>query len=175
MRKSYYWIVAWLILVVVFGTIYAVVQQAQRTQANWPQIQLAEDAAAQLDAGKSFKSVVGSNFDISDSLAPFINIYDRQGRVLAGSGELHGRLVVPPVGILQQSDHKPYHWVSWQPNDQTRVAAVTVSAENYYVLSGRNLREVEKNESLTFQLAFAGGVLASVILLVGYRLGRKSH
>ena len=71
MRKYVPWIVALAILWVVFGTIYGTVQQAQRNDANMPQIQLAEDAAALLNNEDSVASQIAQKVDMAKSLAPF--------------------------------------------------------------------------------------------------------
>ena len=47
-----------------------------------------------------------------------------------------------------------------------RIAAITVAANNYYVLGGRSLKQVELNENASFILSFAGG-MASLIVLGG--------
>jgi hypothetical protein len=155
------------ILVVIFGTLYAAVQQAQRSGANYPQIQMAEDTAAQI--GKGRDPHISSSLtpvDMASSLAPFTIVYDKKGKVVSGSGYLGKKVPDAPVGILQASKGKDYNAVTWQPREGVRIAAVTVSAGKYYVLSGRSLTEVEKNENKTFWLAFAGGVI-SIIILAG--------
>ena len=45
-------------------------------------------------------------------------------------------------GLVQQdqrqaANKKDYHFVTWQPQANIRIAAVTAAAGNYYVLSGR--------------------------------------
>ena len=154
-------------LVVVFGTIYAVGQQAQRDNANYPQIQMAEDAAAQIKAGHDpHISSTLPPVDMDSSLAPFTLVYDAKGKVVSGSGYLGGKVPAAPLGLLQSAKGKDYNAQTWQPKDGVRIAAVTVTADKYYVLSGRSLTEVEKNENHTFWLAFMGGVLAMLILVV---------
>lgn len=54
--------------------------------------------------------------------------------------------------------------MTWEPQSGVRIASVTVAAKDYYVLSGRSLTEVEKNESETFRIAFIGGVLSLLVL-----------
>lgn len=157
-------------LVVIFGTIYAAVQQAQRSAANYPQIQMAEDTAAKVNK-KGFNpqfSTIGLTepVDMGSSLAPFTIIYDQKGNAVSGSGYLGKKVPKAPLGILRAAKGKDYNAVTWQPEKGVRIAAVTVAADKYYVLSGRSLTEVEKNENNTFWLAFAGGVI-SIIILAG--------
>ena len=145
------------ILIVIFGTMYAVTQRMLRTDANTPQIQLAEDTAANLNANIAPATMTHEKVDIAKSLAPFVNIYDQSGKIIAGSGYLDGTLIAPPKGVLTASDTAAYHAVTWQPRPDTRIAAVTVHSDKYYVLSGRSLKEVEKNEDYTLFLTLAGG------------------
>ena len=71
--------------------VYLTVQQSLRMGANDPQIQMAEDAASQLNAGASVKSVLPpTKVEIADSLAPFVMVFDESGKVLASSATLHG-------------------------------------------------------------------------------------
>jgi len=164
-------------LAVIFGTIYTVVQQAQRRAANDPQIQLAEDAAAGLNNGAVPSSLVNGRINMSTSLAPFLIIYDKQGRVAAGNGVLDSAVPVVPLGVLRAAAGHDYHAVTWQPAGGVRIAAVAVAAQNYFVLSGRSLKEVERNENATLQLSLFGGVLAliPVSLLIGLSLTARKH
>ena len=154
------------ILVVIFGTIYATVQQAQRRDANYPQIQLAEDTAAQLGTvnGPTAPSSMAP-VDMKASLAPFVIVYDAKGRVVSGSGYLNGRVPSASLSMLQEARGQDYNAVTWQPANGVRIASVTVATKNYYVLSGRSLKEVEKNEDHTLQIAFVGGILALILVM----------
>lgn len=170
MRKHIPWLAAAAILVIIFGTTYGVVQQSQRNDANFPQIQLAEDAANELNQGA--KAQVPGRVDMAHSLSPFIIVYDLQGSVVSGSGYLNGQVASAPIGILAAAKDQTYHAVTWQPQKGVRVAAITVKANNYYVLSGRSLTEVEKNEQQSLQLAMLGGFLSWLVLGVAYLLSR---
>lgn len=174
MKQTTPWITAALILVVLFGTIYAVVQQSQRLDANEPQIQLAEDVASSLNGGTQPSLLVNGAVNMRQSSAPFIIIYTRSGIVAAGSGFLDGKIPIIPIGVLRAANNKPYHFVTWQPANDVRIAAVSVSANNYYVLSGRLLTEVEKDEVHTFQLSSFGCLLALSLLTGGYYVNRTN-
>lgn len=152
------------VLIIIFGTMYAAVQQAQRSDANSPQIQMAEDTAALLDRGQSSEILAGGTVDMAKSLAPFMIIYDKKGQVFLSSGYLNGKVPKVSLSMLEASKGKAYSAVTWEPQKDVRIAAVTVAAKDYYVLSGRSLTEVEKNETHTLQAAFIGGVLSLVLL-----------
>jgi hypothetical protein len=164
MTKLLPWLASLGILVVFFGTVYTVVQQAQRSDANYPQIQLAQDTADSLNNGTGDLNVYTGNVDIAKSLAPFTIVYDKKGNVVSGTGFLNGKVPKAPIGILEGAKGEDYHVVTWEPKGDIRIAAVTVAAKDYYVLSGRSLKEVEKNESRTLLLSFLGGVIATLLL-----------
>ena len=74
------------------GLVYLVAQQEGRWLGNEPQVQLAEDAAARLDAGGRPSDQVGTAaVDIARSLAPFVVVYGAAGNVLATDAELDGQ------------------------------------------------------------------------------------
>jgi hypothetical protein len=137
------WFAVVFVLVIIFGTIYAVTQHAQRMEANSPQIQLAEDTAAQLVKGAQPAALVQGSVAMDKSLAPFTNIYDQYGNAIVGEGMINDKVPVFPEGVLKLTQGTPYHTVTWQPQTGVRIAAVSVQAGNYYVVSGRSLTEVE--------------------------------
>src|SRR5579871_538150 len=93
------WFSLAVIMVIIFGTIYAVVQQSQRMAGDYPQIQLAEDAAASLNAGQQPSRLTAGRVNMHDSLAPFITVYSRSGQVVVGNGYLNGHVSTAPFGI----------------------------------------------------------------------------
>lgn len=166
MKRYIPWLAAAAIIIVISGTIYATVQQAQRSAANTPQIQLAEDTAVLLNHGAEPKNIVLGSVDMRASLAPFTVIYDKAGHVVKGSGFLDQKVPEVPIGILKAAEGHEYNAVTWQPEENVRIATVTVAANQYYVMSGRSLREVEKNEDATLRLTLFGGVFSILILAV---------
>ena len=67
------------------GLVYVAVQQDYRQSLNDPQIQMAEDAAAPLNAGAAPASLVTRGttpINIAASLAPWIAVYDESGTPL---------------------------------------------------------------------------------------------
>ena len=146
--------------------IYAAVQQDLRQGANDPQEQLAEDAAAALDAGAAPASVVGAaRVDLTASLAPFVAVYAVDGTVLATDGVLDGRPPVPPSGVLESARSTGRDAVTWQPDSGVRMALVVLPWHGGTVAAGRSLRRVEETEARIETLVAAGGLVA--ILAVG--------
>ena len=148
-----------------FGTFYLVTQQTLRAGANDPQIQLAIDEANALNAGQTPDQTLGGRVDIDKSLAPFTIVYNAKGQPIAGSGYLGTSLPTVPFGTLSAADHQTYHAVTWQPQRGVRIAAVTVKANGYYVLTGRSLQLVEQREDMALWFTSAG-LVATIALLV---------
>jgi hypothetical protein len=145
------------------GLVYTAVQQDLRMRANDPQLQLAEDAARALDGGAQPSTLVGqAKVDVSASLAPFSVIFDASGNVLATDGRLDGHDPVPPLGVLDAARQNPPNRVTWEPRTGVRVATVTVPWHGGTVMSGRSLREVERQED---NVLFLAGVAWLVMLV----------
>ncbi|MGH7175447.1 MAG: hypothetical protein ACREGR_03770 [Minisyncoccia bacterium] len=186
----------WLPLVIatsgLFLFAYWAVQQEYRITFNDPQIQMAEDAATALDASATPAEIIPQNVpavDIRASLAPWLAIYNAEGTPLAASGELEGAPPTLPVGVFDTSTWHAYaeegfayalpsgeDRFTWQPRTDVRQAIVLVHAENGdFVASGRNMREVERQESV---LTRGGALLWSstelgtlVVILILLALG----
>jgi hypothetical protein len=143
MRHLLYWLCAGLVITALYATVVGAVQAVLRGGANDPQVQLAEDAAARLGQGASAATLAGTAVDMAASLSPFVIVYDRQGQVLASSGQLNGRMPTLPSGVLQDTRIGSERKVTWQPQAGVRIASVVVATPQGYVVSGRSLREVE--------------------------------
>jgi len=147
-------IAAWLPIAVgvtlLTALAYVLVQQDLRLSANDPQIQLAEDAAAALAGGQTTQAVAGGPVvDMAHSLAPYVIVFDDNGRPLASSATLDGQVPTPPAGVFSYVAAHAEERLTWQPRVDVRVAAVVVrytGASSGYVLAGRSLREVERRE-----------------------------
>jgi hypothetical protein len=173
---------AWIPFAVVVTALcaldYLTAQQNLRQGANDPQIQMAEDGAASLDAGASIESVVPKEqVESSKSLAPFLVVYDTSGKPVASSGVLDGQMPDYPVGAVEASKQSGENRVTWQPRDGVRIASVVVPFKQGYVMAGRNMREVEARVSQTGALvavAWVATMAAALVtvLIVGFLLIR---
>jgi len=179
MKKIVFYLCALVLITGIFGTIYAETQQTLRSEANDPQIQLAEDTAAQLKVNFAAPPALGAGkVDIRHSLMPFVNVYDKAGKPVSGNGYLNDRLAVPPLGTLKAAEGKAYRAVTWEPASGVRIAAVSVQGGKYYVLSGRSLKEVEKRENSALLIALLGwsaSIVICAILLVSSKHVHRKH
>ena len=166
-RAALAWLPVAVLAVALVVLVYGVAQQGLRMGGDQPQLQVAEDAAAALDAGTAPSAVVpGTPVDIASSLGLFMVVTDGSGAVVAGNGQLDGAVVAPPAGVLRAARDGAEDRVTWQPRAGVRIAQVTVGWAGGAVTVGRSLREVERQEDVLLQLCAVGlaGALAATAL-----------
>lgn len=159
------WLTAFLLLTLIFGSIYGISQQVVRQAADDPQIQIAEDVKTYLEQGVGPENFTTNKVDVRKSLAPFIIIYDKDGALVSGSGYIDEEVPVIPKDVLDSVGSSPYHTVTWEPKDGVRVAAVVTKTEENYVVSGRSLR-VSEERTLNLIYLIAAGYAAALFILV---------
>lgn len=162
--------------------IYTLVQQDLRQTANDPQIQMAEDTAARLAAGTAVDSLIPSvRVNIAASLASFLIVYDRNGKVIASSATLDGTTPSLPSGVLSSARTSGEDRITWEPRSGVRIAAVVVPVRSGgSVLAGRSLREVELRESdllgaTALAWVFSLGAVAVTVVAIEWLIDRRSR
>lgn len=143
---------------VLAGTAYTIAQQVLRQDANDPQVQLAEDAVARLQAGAGAGDVVpAGEVDVASSLSPWVMVYGPDRKLIAGSARLDGMPVEYPTSVF---DNAPAGGrrdeVTWKPRAGVRSATVVVGFRGGWVVAGRSLRLVEERVDALLALALAG-------------------
>jgi hypothetical protein len=174
MKKIFFnFVFGFLIVTIVFLTIYAASQQVLRQSANDPQIQMAEDAAMALSSGSAapadFMPASRQPFDISQSLSPFTMIFDQGGVLLESSGSLLGEAAQPPAGTFADAKARGEDRFTWQPAAGERFAAVLKyysGAHTGFVLVGRSLREVETRENNLLKIAALAWLVCAFVFVV---------
>jgi hypothetical protein len=161
------------IITLLCGVIYITVQQSYRLPANDPQVQMAEDAAHAIDKGADPKSLVNlaPAVEISQSLAPYLVIYDAAGNIAAGSATLNGKPLKIPQRVIDYVRKNGKDAASWQPVPGVRQAMVGFSTANkaYVAVAGRSLRVTEERiERLGEQVAFGWGMSLLGMLVVAF-------
>lgn len=156
------WLPLATLAILVAVTIYATVQQSYRSNANDPQIQMATDARTALENGAAPRNLVpATQIDIARSYAPYLAIYDTNGKLLASSATLHGQPIIPPSGVFTSAKSMPWDAVTWMPENGVRSAIIVVPYAGGYVLAGRSLTLVEDRES-SLELIVGGALLATL-------------
>ena len=164
-----YWIPLAAGLTVVAVLVYGAIQQSMRMTLNDPQVQMAEDAASALAAGRPVSQILPANtpkIEISESLAPFLILYDAKGSPVASGAVLHGKTPMLPDGVLEYTRGHADDRISWQPERGVRSAAVIVAVNQGaggFFLAGRNMREVEARISLLSAQVLAGWITGLVV------------
>lgn len=145
------WIPLGIVITFLAGLNFLTLQQYIRQAANDPQIEMAEDAAADLRHGTVPQEVVSSKkVDIGKSLAPYMIIYDQKGEPVASSGEIDKGIPVIPKGVMDSAKNNGLSLLTWQPKEGARGAIAVMyyeGANTGYVLAGKSLRETERRLS----------------------------
>jgi len=165
------WLPAAVAVTVAAGAAYGVGQNIARSAANDPQIQLAQDGAAELAAGAGAESVAnGPQVDLATSLAVATTVVGRDGTILGSTGRLDGGTVRPPLGALAAATSQEPHIVTWQPRRGVRLAAVIArysgASGSGTVVVARSLRVVEQRDTRLLALVavgWVGGLVATAI------------
>lgn len=157
------WLPFFVSITLLSGVVFVVMQQNIRMSANDPQIQMSEDMAANLAAGKSMPpGMQNDSIEISQSIAPFYVVYDESGKSVASSGKLDGQIPNLPAGVLEYTRINGQDRVTWQPQKGVRAAVVVThyagNKGSGFVMVGRSLREVEKREDQAMILVGLGWV-----------------
>jgi len=170
------WLPMALVVTALCGVVYMAVFQNIRQSANDPQIQLAEGAAALLASGAPAQTALPPNkVDIANSLAPYLVVYDETGQAIASSAQLDGTAPAIPAGVFAYTRDHSEDRLTWQPREGVRSAIVVThfrGAASGFVVAGRSLREVERQEDNLMLivgaawLASLGATLAASVALV---------
>lgn len=158
------------IITLLCGIVYITVQQGYRSSANDPQLQMAEDAANALNKGADPKSLVSTTpaIEISQSLSPYLIIYDTSGNIAAGSATLNGKALKIPQGVIDYIKKNGKDAATWQPVPGVRQAMVGFSTakKDYIVIAGRSLRPTEERIDRLGELVLFGWAMSLLGMFV---------
>ena len=161
------WFILAVTLTLMCGIIYIVVQQNYRLTANDPQTSMANDAANDIDNGMDpITLVTNPPLDLSNSLSPYLIIYNGNKEPVASGTLLNGKIPELPSGVLDYVKKNGEDVISWQPRPGIRQALVIKKTKGnlFYVAAGRSLQKTEERISvLGKQIMF--GWICSVIII----------
>jgi hypothetical protein len=121
------------------GIAYLAVQQDLRLSADDAQVALARSTATRLDTGVApLKTLPADSVDLTNSLEPFVMVFDSTGRLLASSATLNGQPVDYPADVFDSVRARTEDRVTWQPEPGIRSATVAVPWRNGFVVAGRS-------------------------------------
>jgi hypothetical protein len=157
-----------IIITIICGLIYATVQQAHRSAANDPQLQLAIDLKNKLNAGQSIEKLLPPDtIDIARSFGIFMVLYDNSGEAIYATGMLDGKMPQLPKGVLDFAKKNKEDVLTWQPQKGVRMAMVVEAVTNSnvgFVAVGRSLKEVEGRESNLVTMVFIAWLSCLVVV-----------
>lgn len=157
------------IITIIIGLIYTSVQQTYRTNANDPQMQIANDLKGQLQKGKAI--AFDDTVDLERSLAVFKEVCDDNGNPLQSTGFLNGKMPQLPKGVFENAKANGENWVTWQPERNVRMAMGIVhvnAAPIAYLAVGRSLWKVEERVSKLTSMVVIAWVLCICVVLVNW-------
>lgn len=140
------WVPLAVLATCIAGMIYIVAQQSIRLSAEDPQVQLVEDAATSLENGASPSSILPRTIDISESLSPFVMVFDDAGNIVASSALVNGAPLTLPDGVFVDAAARgDVRFTLEQPTgERSAVALISYTGTlPGFVLAGRSLREPE--------------------------------
>lgn len=159
------WVILAAMVTVVTGLVYAGVQQNYRQGANDPQIEITEEISQAISKGAPADQIIppSSGTDVKVSLAAFAMVFDKDGKVIGSSAKLGGKDPVPPKSVFENAKKQGRSILTWEPEKGTRIATVILpvkgSSDEYFILAGKNIREVEKREHQLLLMAAMSWVL----------------
>lgn len=170
LHKLFFFIPFFIVITLVSALLYVSVHHVIRAYANDPQIQIVQDISSYLSSGQSPQSILPpTKVDISKTLAPFVIIFDVNGKPIVSSGMLGKEIPKVPLGVFQYAAEHGENRLTWEPTKGVRIAAVVMRYQGKntgYVLAGRSLKEVEKQaDQLLFQVALFW-IIASILTAV---------
>jgi hypothetical protein len=172
-------VIATLFSIAIALMTYVAFQQAYRTAANYPQIDIAEDAASALGRGALAADVIPPYaIDLRRNVSPYVIVFDDRGRPVRGSVILNGRIPSPPPGVFEFARRNAVdHRFTWQPMRGVRSAVVLrhFGGPNGdgFVLVGRSLHETESAIARMTQLVLLAWTGSLILLFVWFTLRNR--
>ncbi|MFA5830239.1 MAG: hypothetical protein WC878_00240 [Candidatus Paceibacterota bacterium] len=146
-RDARFFLAASLFITATVIFVYAAAQEILRSGANDPQIQMAKDASFLLKNSTPMGPIIPDTaVEISQSLAPFLQIYDNKGGLLDSNVLLRGKNIAIPKGALEYAKERGENRLTWTPERGVRIAAVIFhygGKNPGFVVAGRSLGETE--------------------------------
>jgi hypothetical protein len=163
--RTIVWVLGFVLVTGIFGTIYAVAQQSVRASANTEPAAVAAREVLLLATGTGDLSE--QRVELTADSGPFVVVYDADNAPAAGTVVRNGALPVVPAGVLAAARQEGQDKVTWQPAAGLRFAVVARAAsDGRVVVAGQSLAPFEDRDTQT--LSFVGlGWLASVAGMAG--------
>jgi hypothetical protein len=159
------------VLALSFGFAFLIGQQVLRMSANDPQTEIMASFYESLSQGQD-PSLFGSipPVDMAKDLTPFVNIYDSEGKFVAGNGKLDDANPAPLKGVFVTAKQKGETYFTWSPKAGVRIATILkaykAGEKEGYILAGKSLKITQGRIANLMKITVLG-FMVSVIVLWG--------
>jgi len=158
-NRTIYLILSFFLITLFSGVIFAASQQILRFLGDDPQIQIVQDVTTSLNAGADPTQLSPTQLDIKTSVAPFVIIFDKNGKAVAASGQLDKKTPVPAKDVFDKAKSNGQSRFTWEPAKGVRHAAVMASYDKGFVLAARSLRQTDERAMIVLKLVGLGWIL----------------
>jgi hypothetical protein len=172
MTRIVRWTAAAIIVTAVFASLYLVMQQSERQDADDAPARLASQVAAQLSESGRVADGSTAGVDLAASDAEFFVIYDRTNHPVSGTGRLDGALPVIPTGVLDEARRTASNHVTWQTTDGRRFASVERRAGDDVVVAAQALAPTENRIDQLGALILIAWACTLAVVVVAYFIER---
>ncbi len=107
--------------------------------------------------------------DLSQSLSIFTEVFDRNGNALQSTGLINNNLPQPPKGVFDMAEKNNENMVTWQPQNNIRLAMVFEkinSPAGGFIAAGRSLKETEIRESNLLKMIGIAWLICIAVVLI---------
>lgn len=165
------WVLGFVLLTGIFGTVYAMAQQNTRASANTEPAAVAAREVQLLTAGSG--TLAGQRLELTTDTGPFVIVYGADNTPVGGTVVRDGALPMVPVGVLATARLKGQDKVTWQPAAGLRFALVAWAlTDGRVVVGGQSLTPFEDRDTQTMALIGLGWLTSIACLAGGWILTR---
>ncbi len=151
--------------------IFGTGQYILRSGADDPQVQIANDTVAGLNAGYPVDAISpGPGKTIDKGTTAFVLVYDQDGNPIAGSALYKDKIPQIPKGVFAHAMKSGDHRVTWQPAKELRFASVIIPYKSPtvegFVVSARSLKETESRIAKLGSFVFTSWILMMLFVAI---------
>lgn len=149
-------IIGVVVLLLIFIGAGVYVHKHMLEKAQLPITELAEDTVLKLDYSITPENMFSKDDDKqtlnANTVTPFVVIYDREGKPVAGSALIGDKIPVIQANDLKSSDNKSNYKTTWQLNNSIKLETTVISTDKYYVVAAGPISKMEKRELMILSL-----------------------
>ncbi|HEV7168584.1 MAG TPA: hypothetical protein VGN49_11530 [Micrococcaceae bacterium] len=167
MKRLIPWLVGLVVVTLLFGSVYACLQQMGRLSDDDVPAGL---ALSQLTSPDPQVLAGATPVDLAQGPETFVNVYRGDGTPLSGNGTLSGSVPRLPQGVIESALQTGQDRVTWQPQQDVRYAVVARATGDTVVVAGQNLQPSESRDRMVQLLLGLGWLGSGLTICAGYVL-----